>query len=77
MAHENTVIRSVTEGGGRVCVDLFRRPNGSFGFETFQRDPEDGRGWYPVGFTADRVFADADTAWAEACSEVHWLFHSG
>jgi hypothetical protein len=23
------------------CVDIFRRPDGSYGFEEFRRDPED------------------------------------
>ncbi len=27
------------------CVDLFRRPDGSFGFEEFRRDVEDAGNW--------------------------------
>jgi len=53
MAHENKVVRSINFEGALHCVDIFRRPNGSFGFELYRRDPEDGRGWYPVGFFAD------------------------
>ena len=30
------------------CVDIFLRPDGTFGFEEFRRDPEDGGVWTPV-----------------------------
>jgi hypothetical protein len=30
------------------CVDLFRRPDGSFGFELFRRDVEDEGRWTPI-----------------------------
>ena len=56
MAHVNKVIRSINAEGAPLCVDVFRRPDGSFGFEEFRRDPEDGRGWYPVGHHGHRVF---------------------
>jgi hypothetical protein len=37
------------------CVDLFRRPDGSFGFEAFRRDVEDaGRCIIPALPTARR-----------------------
>jgi hypothetical protein len=32
------------------CVDLFSRPDGSFGFEEFRRDPEDRGEWTPVKY---------------------------
>ena len=36
MAHTNRVLRSIeTDDGGR-CVDLFARPDGSFGFEEYR-----------------------------------------
>ena len=33
------------------CVDIFRRPDGSYGFEEFRRDPEDAGAWTPVATT--------------------------
>ena len=37
MAHANRVLRSIeTDDGGR-CVDLFARPDGTFGFEEYRR----------------------------------------
>ncbi len=73
MAHENKVVRSVNAPGEALCVDLFRRPDGTFGFEEFRRDPEDGRGWYPIGYHAGAVFADEASAWAAALAQVAWL----
>jgi len=48
MAHENKVIRSVNLDGETICVDIFQRPDGTYGFDEFRRDPEDGRGWSGV-----------------------------
>ncbi len=32
------------------CVDLFERPDGTFGFEEFRRDVEDAGAWTPVQY---------------------------
>ena len=55
------------------CVDLLRRPDGSFGFEEFRRDPEDAGAWTPVQFYAGRSFASRDEALAAAKRAVTWL----
>lgn len=34
------------------CIDLFRRPDGSHGFEEFRRDPEDAGARTPVSYYA-------------------------
>ena len=73
MAHANTVIRSINEPFGPHCVDIFQRPDGSFGFELFRRDGEDNRGWYAVGNFAQAQFASADAALIEASRHVGWL----
>ncbi|ATG43292.1 hypothetical protein PhaeoP18_01333 [Phaeobacter piscinae] len=44
MAHINKVIRSINLDGELICTDIFQRPDGSYGFDEFRRDPEDGRG---------------------------------
>lgn len=71
------VLRSVNaDETATRCVDLFERPGGGpdpFGFEEYRRDPEDGRGWFPVGGHAARRFASAEDAWAAALAEVAWL----
>ena len=73
MAHSNKVIRSINAEGGAVCVDLFLRPDGSFGFEEFRRDPEDTRGWYVIGHHGARRFESFDAALATARIDVVWL----
>lgn len=76
MAHINRVLRSIeTDDGGR-CVDLFVRPDGSFGFEEYRRDSEDGRGWFPIGGYAAVVFTAEAAMLAEALVCVPWLRHA-
>ncbi len=55
------------------CVDLFRRPDGSFGFEEFRRDPEDAGAWTPVRFYAGLRFTTRDAAMDAARRAVAWL----
>ncbi len=73
MAHENQVVRSINLEGETICVDVFLRPDGTYGFEEFRRDPEDGRGWYPIGHHGAGIWQSQDTALAAACDAVHWL----
>ncbi len=73
MAHANKVTRSIETPDGGRCVDLFRRPGGSFGFEEYRRDIEDASGWFPIGFHADATFPTEATALAEARQRVAWL----
>jgi hypothetical protein len=73
MAHVNKVSRSIETPDSGRCVDLFRRPDGTFGFEEYRRDPEDGRGWYPIGQFGEAIFASEAAALAQACRQVPWL----
>lgn len=77
MAHKNKVMRSINAPGDLLCVDIFRRPDDSFGFEEYRRDPEDGRGWFPVGHHGAKVFITQDAAWQAACDHVRWLADAG
>ena len=73
MAHKNKVCRSVNLPGESTCLDIFVRPDGSFGFELYRRDSEDGRGWFAIGHFADRRFdSETDAAFA-AGQEIPWL----
>lgn len=67
------MVRSINSPAGDRCVDLFRRADGSYGFEEYRRDPEDGRGWYPVGHFAAREFIREDEAMAAARRAIVWL----
>lgn len=73
MAHTNKVIRSINLDGETICVDVFLRPDGTYGFDEFRRDPEDGRGWYSIGHHGHETFNDFDEALAQARRTVSWL----
>lgn len=73
MAHTNKVLRSIETPDGGRCVDLFVRPDDTFGFEEYRRDVEDGRGWYPIGFHAGKEFSSPVEALKEAQAIIPWL----
>ncbi len=66
MAGKNTVLRSFNAHGEGRCMNVFVRPDGTFGFEEFRRDPEDSRGWFPVGSFGERIFHSKEAALSEA-----------
>ena len=70
---DNKVIRSVEAFGGDRCVDIFRRPDGSWGFEEYRRDIEDLRGWQVIGFYGEKRFGDRVSAEMAAAGQVAWL----
>ena len=68
-----TVLISINEEGGNTCVDLFRRTDGSFGYELYRRDHECGEGWFPIGFYSGSMFDTPEAAWRDARERVAWL----
>ena len=73
MAHLNKVCRSINAEGGMICVDIFVRPDGTFGFDEYRRDIEDPGGWFSIGHHAGRVFATEAVALEAARQSVDWL----
>ena len=67
------VIWSRNEPGGTLCVDLFQRPDGTFGFEEYRRDPESLEGWFPIGFYSTKVFPSQVETELAARQSVGWL----
>ena len=67
------VLRSIENRDHDRCVDLFRRPDGTFGFEEFRRDVEDAGRWTPVQGYAGLSYRDDRAALAAATSAVSWL----
>ena len=55
------------------CVDLFKRPDDSFGFEEFRRDVEDGGIWTQTGNYSMLTFASRDSALSAAKEAVRWM----
>jgi len=67
------VFDSIETADGTRCVDLFSRPDGTYGFEEFRRDPEDAGLWTPVHYFSDKVFAGKGDALDAARQAVVWL----
>jgi len=67
------VLASIENAEHDRCVDLFLRPDGTYGFEEFRRDPEDAGAWTPVQFYAKRVFTKREQALDAAKHAVVWL----
>jgi hypothetical protein len=55
------------------CVDLFSRPDGSYGFEEFRRDPEDRGEWTPTSYYSGSRYETAELAFDAATRAVPWL----
>jgi hypothetical protein len=50
------VLASYQTDDAARCVDIFRRPDDTFGFEEFRRDPEDLGAWTPVAYFSSRHY---------------------
>ena len=72
-ANRKLVLASIETEDGDRCVDIFRRPDGSHGFETYRRDAEDGRGWFPIGNFEAARYDTEQTARAAARDSVSWI----
>ncbi len=67
------VLASHQTSEGNRCVDIFSRPNGTFGFEEFRRDPEDMGAWTPVSYFSGREYPSEHDAVESAKRAVPWL----
>ena len=67
------VLDSIENGQHDRCVDLFRRLDGSFGFEEFRRDVEDAGAWTPVAYYSRVAYASNEAALDAAVARVVWL----
>ncbi len=68
-----TVLHSVNNDDGSLCVDVFRRPDGSIGFEEFRRDVEDPSGWFAVGGFREVRYDNEQSAIRDAIDAVTWF----
>ena len=71
--HVNKVMQSINDADGLRCVDVFARPDGSFGFEEYRRDVEDPHGWRAIGGHDAMRFDTAEAAFEAALKRVRWL----
>jgi hypothetical protein len=68
-----TVFVSVENFEHDRCVDIFSRADGSYGFEEFRRDVEDGGQWTPVQYYSDIIYVSPTDALDTAERCVSWL----
>lgn len=67
------VLRSIETASGDYCVDFFARPDGSYGFEEFRRDPEDLGKWTAIHYYSELSQPSQADAIAEAKKRIAWL----
>ena len=67
------VIRSLEDADGFRCVDIFKRPDGSYGFKEFRRDPEDAGRWTLLGDYSQHSYATKDDALRAAATNLAWF----
>jgi hypothetical protein len=67
------VVESVENPQHDRCVDVFMRPDGSFGFEEFRRDAEDAGAWTPISYFFGLRYASKGETLAAAAQHVAWL----
>jgi hypothetical protein len=68
-----TVHDSIENATHDRCVDLFYRPDGSYGFEEFRRDVEDAGAWTPVQYFSHAGYSSKEAALHAAIAAVTWL----
>lgn len=73
MAAAFRVVKSIENDAADRCVDVFERPNGTFGFEECRRDQEDATQWFPLDKYARLIFESEAAALAQARATVVWL----
>jgi len=66
------VIKSYNNEDESMCVDIFVRPDGSWGFEQYRRDFEEGR-WFPISNYQSGTYSDESAVRKEAAKEISWF----
>lgn len=66
-------MRSIETSEGDRCVDIFRRGDGSFGFEGYRRDAEDTNGWSQVTHFGEQRYDTEAAAISAARRMFPWL----
>ena len=69
---KDLALESFENPQGNQCVDIFSRPDGTFGFEEFRRDWEDGGLWVSLNRYSRLVFESEIEARTQAASSVPW-----
>lgn len=67
------VMSSVENRAGDHCVDFFVREDGTYGFEEYRKDPEDGRGWFSLRHYSHLTFGSEEEVMTYASAKVAWM----
>ena len=70
---KNTVLASFETADGTQCVDVFRREDGTFGFEQYRSDSDGPAPWQSLGRFSQLSFASGEEALGMAKQRVPWL----
>lgn len=70
---ECTVVESFENAHKDHCVDVFRRADGTYGYEEWRREPEDPGRWYRTRYFSAAVFVNPELAIADASLKVAWF----
>lgn len=69
---DRVVVSSIENGERNRCVDVFMRPDGTFGFDEWRREPEDPGGWSLMYRDSRAVFATKEEAVVAARRVIPW-----
>jgi hypothetical protein len=67
------VVATIHSDDGDRCVKIVKRPDGTFGFDEYRRDPEDSGGWTFVKSAAQSIYPTQEQAAAAARAGLGWL----
>lgn len=67
------VVSSIENNEHDRCVDIFARPDGSYGFEEFRRDAEDAGRWTAVQYFSAAAYQSGEAALRAAEAAIPWL----
>ena len=70
---KNLVLRSIESDLGNWCVDIFLRPDGTYGFEEFRRDVEDAGCWQSLNRFSSLAFENEAGVFERARRDLAWL----
>ena len=67
------VLSSIESDEGNRCIDFFERPDGTYGFEEYRRDPESASGWFVTGQYATEIYLSLEITVRAASEHVIWF----
>jgi hypothetical protein len=70
---DRLVVASLETDNGLRCVDIVKRPDGSYFWDEWRRDPEDPSGWHSASRRSVGQFETEESARRDAAHIVEWL----